>query len=300
MRYPYPHARVSEKQEGEEMRPEPSEIVQLLEKLRMIVEQISVVGQEDLSPRLAKNVQTAMIEITDKMLKVTRHLDPIKQPADVFDPSDPGLVGRFVALALLAQSRRALADISKFYGSGVYALYYKGNNKPYSPISATEHPIYVGKANPTNTAAKTPSEQGDKLTSRLNEHRRNIQKTQDDQANTLFVDDFECRFLVVQSGWESAAESYLIHLYRPIWNDQTKICYGFGKHGDDPGTRSNLRSPWDTLHPGRDWAHRDSKMKDAKSAETIRRELAEHFKSNPPLKTIDKVFKRFIDELRQT
>lgn len=282
------------------MRPDQPGVEQLLEKLKLIVDQIAEAGMEGLSPRLTKSVQTGMVEITDKLLKVARVIDPIKQPDVVFDPSNPSLVGRFVALALLAQSRRPLADISKFYGSGVYALYYKGNNKPYFPISSTEHPIYVGKANPTNTAAKTPSEQGDKLTSRLNEHRRNIQKAQDDHAKTLLLDDFECRFLVVQSGWQTAAESYLIHLYRPIWNDQTKICYGFGKHGDDPGTRSNLRSPWDTLHPGRDWAHRDSKMKDAKSAETIRRELAEHFKSNPPLKTIDKVFKRFIDEMRQT
>jgi hypothetical protein len=282
------------------MRPDQPGVEQLLEQLRLIVKQIAKTGTEGLSPRLTKSVQAGVVEITDKLLKVARDLDPIKQPDVVFDPANPSLVGRFVALALLAQSRRPLADITKFYGSGVYTLYYKGNNKPYSPISSTEHPIYVGKANPSNTAAKTPSEQGDKLTSRLNEHRRNIQKAQDDHAKTLLLEDFECRFLVVQSGWESAAESYLIQLYRPIWNDQTKICYGFGKHGDDPETRSNLRSPWDTLHPGRDWAHRDSKMKDAKSAETIRIELAEHFKSNPPLKTIDKVFKRFIDELRQT
>jgi hypothetical protein len=282
------------------MRPSQPGVEQLLEKLKQIVDQISEADMAGLPPRLTKSVQTGMVDVTNKLLKVVRVNDPIKQPDVVFDPSNPALVGRFVALALLAQARRPLANISRFYGSGVYALYYKGNNRPYTPISGTEHPIYVGKANPANTTAKAPSEQGDKLTSRLNEHRRNIKKAQDDRAKTLLLDDFECRFLVVQSGWETAAESYLIHLYRPIWNDQTKICYGFGKHGDDPGTRSNLRSPWDTLHPGRDWAHRDSKMKDAKSAETIRLELAEHFKSNPPLKTIDKVFKRFIDELRQT
>ena len=63
---------------------------------------------------------------------------------------------------------------------------------------------------------------------------------------------------------QNGAENYLIDLFKPIWNSEIGICYGFGKHGDDPGTRKNLRSPWDSLHPGRDWAYRDPAMKDAK------------------------------------
>ena len=60
--------------------------------------------------------------------------------------------------------------------------------------------------------------------------------------------------LVVQSGWETAAEDYLIRLFRPIWNKETKILYGLGKHGDSAETRTNKRSLWDTLHPARVWA----------------------------------------------
>ena len=113
------------------------------------------------------------------------------------------------------------------------------------------------------------SGEGDRLSNRLNDHRKNIGK-----AATLQLEDFEYRALVVQTGWQTAAEDYLIHLFKPIWNNEVKICYGFGKHGDDPGTRANLRSPWDTLHPGRVWAHRDPNMKDARSAKRIVEDIA--------------------------
>ncbi len=81
---------------------------------------------------------------------------------------------------------------------------------------------------------------------------------------------------MVQSGWELAAETYLINFFHPVWNNQTKICYGIGKHGDSQKTRANKRSPWDTLHPGRPWAdHPD--LVDAFPEEKIRSNLAAHF-----------------------
>lgn len=43
--------------------------------------------------------------------------------------------------------------------------------------------------------------------------------------------------LVVQTGWQDSAENYLIELFEPIWNSEVNICFGFGKHGDDPKTR---------------------------------------------------------------
>jgi len=112
------------------------------------------------------------------------------------------------------------------------------------------------------------------------------------------VEDFEYRALVVQTGWQDSAENYLIELFKPIWNSEVNICYGFGKHGDDPGTRANLRSPWDTMHPGRDWAHRDPKMKDARAAERITGDIAEHLAKYPPVKSIDEILRRFLDEMR--
>ena len=38
----------------------------------------------------------------------------------------------------------------------------------------------------------------------------------------------------VQSHWQGAAEGYLINLFRPVWNNETDVCYGLGKHGDAP------------------------------------------------------------------
>lgn len=74
--------------------------------------------------------------------------------------------------------------------------------------------------------------------------------------------------------------------------------FGFGKHGDDPGTRANLRSPWDTLHHVRDSAHRDLNTKDARASERIIEDIARHLAKYPPLGSIDEVLRRFLEEMR--
>ena len=100
------------------------------------------------------------------------------------------------------------------------------------------------------------------------------------------------------AGAVSSAEDYLIHVFKPIWNSQVGICYGIGKHGDDPKTRANLRSPWDTLHPGRDWAYRDPKMKDARPRERILQDIKQHLAKDPPFASIDQILRRFLEEIR--
>lgn len=229
----------------------------------------------------------------DDLAALLTEIDPISTPSSVFDPANPKVVGRFVSLALVAQPRMALTDLGRFYGSGVYAVYYNGPFPLYAPIAKTETPIYVGKASPSITGAKSPRDQGEKVSARLGEHRRNIGLA----ATTLDLADFECRALIVQSGWEEAAENYLIHLFRPIWNQETKLAFGLGKHGDASSTRSNKRSPWDTLHPGRKWA--EDTAKDQKPIAQIEAELAEHFKVHPAMATSAEVLQTFLDELRQ-
>jgi Eco29kI restriction endonuclease len=220
-------------------------------------------------------------------------LDPVRQPTSVFDPSNPKIVGRFVSLALVAQSRHPLAEIPRSYGSGVYAIYYRGGFSLYAALKDKETPIYVGQAAPAINNARTPIEQGTRLCDRLSDHRKNIGRA----STTLSIDDFEFRSLVVQSGWETAAEDYLIHLFKPIWNSETKLVFGLGKHGDSATTRANRRSPWDTLHPGRTWA--EATKEDAKSPETIATELTTHFAKHPVFPDIETVLTNFIDELRQ-
>lgn len=272
----------------------PGKFEELADQLKKLSETLAQEEAAQLPAPRAKRVRKTIAEAYEKLRKVIEDLDPIKHPGFVFEPSNPNVAGRVVGVAMIAQPRKPLGSVDKFYGSGVYAIYYNGGFKAYKGISKKEHPIYVGKADPADQASKTAMEQGDRLSNRLNDHRKNIAKA----ASTLRLEDFEYRALVVQTGYQTAAEDYLIHLFKPIWNNEVDICYGFGKHGDDPGTRANLRSPWDTLHPGRDWAHRDPKMKDARPAERIVEEIAQHLAKYPPLGSIDEILRRFLEEMR--
>ncbi len=83
---------------------------------------------------------------------------------------------------------------------------------------------------------------------RLRKHARSIE-----QASNLELDDFRCRFLVLDDVWVRMAERMLISWYKPLWN---VIVDGFGNN--DPGKRraTQFRSSWDVLHPGRPWAEK--------------------------------------------
>jgi hypothetical protein len=179
-------------------------------------------------------------------------------------------------------------------GAGVYALYYHGDFPEYAPLVQSENPIYVGKSDPADGAARTPRQQGKKLFDRLRRHQKSIREA----AANLRSEDFACRYLVVQSGAQVAAEKALINLFQPIWNDEIGICWGIGKHGDSAGTRANKRAPWDTLHAGRPWAG-DARLEDAKSVIQIREEIAEHLRANPPFPDLDSVLRHFLEHLKQ-
>ena len=223
-----------------------------------------------------KELRASIESVLDRLQQLLPELDPIKQPPHVLDPSDPGVVGRLIAETLLVQDRHRLT-MPKFYGSGVYALYYSGSFDAYQPIVGTETPIYLGKADPAIPNATSPVKQGIRLWNRLNDHRRSI-----NAASNLDIENFECRFLVVKSAWQGTAETYLIDRFMPVWNNEARICYGFGKHGDDPGTRGNTRSPWDTLHPGREWATKPANVPYHLTPDEIKLEITEHYKKYLP------------------
>jgi len=271
-------------------------IVEIADRLKVdLAELIEATIAKPPSSDARKRLDTELCALVDQVDHLLRDLDPVRQPRFMFDPGKPSVVGRFIALAMISQPKAALTDIERFYGSGVYALYYDGNYSVYEPIRGSESPIYVGKADPQFEAATQPSDQGERLYNRLRDHRRSIGKAKD----SLRIEDFQYRSLVVQSGWQGAAEDYLIQLFKPVWNSETKICYGLGKHGDDPNTRANLRSPWDTLHPGRDWAWRDPDMADARHRERILADLKTHFASEIVYGDLGRILKEFVEELRQ-
>lgn len=96
------------------------------------------------------------------------------------------------------------------------------------------------------------------------------------------ISDFDFRYLVVRSAWVETAEDQLIEHFRPVWNMETKVCCGYGKHGDDLGTRANKRSPWDTLHPGREWATRAGNTPSFLEVEEIKTAILKQFQDYPP------------------
>lgn len=253
-----------------------TDVKQFIEELQSLLNSIpSMAGAASkLNDRARKNLKIELQEIIKELDDFLCQLDPISQPNYVFDPSDPHIIGRLIARTLLEQQRTALGKLEKFYGSGVYAVYYCGKFDAYSSISKTEIPIYVGKVDPKVPGAQTPEEQGIKLYDRLvKDHAKNIEK-----AQNLDLADFECRFLVVKSAWQNTAESYLIDWFKPVWNNEIKICYGFGKHGDKKETRDNTKSPWDTIHPGRSWAA-DHKPYSLSAAEIIQ-QIQNHYAQN--------------------
>ncbi|MBZ0272916.1 Eco29kI family restriction endonuclease [bacterium] len=271
------------------------EIENIAAQLRDLSERLAAEETTSLTAPRARKARRTIAAAYEKIRIVLDDLDPIKHPGYVFKPSNPEVAGRIIGVALIAQPRKPMEAIARFYGSGVYALYYRGNFHAYKRISGMEHPIYIGKADPAKPNSETALEQGDRLARRLKEHSKNLVKV----STTLNLNDFEYRALVVQTGYQSAAEEYLINLFKPIWNKEIEICYGFGKHGDSPDTRANLRSPWDTLHPGREWAHRDPNMKDARLQSTLIQAIAAHFAKYPPLRSVDEILRRFLDEMRE-
>lgn len=181
-----------------------------------------------------------------------------------FNPLDKTNLGSSVADALLARPALPLAELEKFPGAGVYAIYYSGEFKPYAALAALNSsgdfhaPIYVGKAVPEGArkGGSLESKPGRVLFRRLAEHAETIRA-----AVNLNIDDFHCRFLVVDDIWIPLGESLLIARFSPIWNS---LVDGFGNHDPGSGRHAGMRPRWDVLHPGRLWAEKCRDRKETK------------------------------------
>lgn len=172
-----------------------------------------------------------------------------------YNPLDKKNLGVSAATAMLASKVHKLPP-NKFVGAGVYALYYKGDFEPYAKIAdmnknAFNIPIYVGKAVPAGArkgGLGMDVDHGLALYNRLSEHYSSIEA-----AENLNVDDFYCRFLVVDDIWIPLAESLLIEKFKPLWN---RCVDGFGNHDPGSGRHNQQKSPWDCIHKGRAWAEK--------------------------------------------
>ncbi|MEN9854987.1 MAG: hypothetical protein RL186_939 [Pseudomonadota bacterium] len=168
---------------------------------------------------------------------------------------------------------------NRFYGTGVYALYYTGENPIYDSLKqanrlAYDLPIYVGKAVPKGWRQGRMSDsalnQSRGLHSRLKEHKRNIEI-----SSGIEVDDFTCRFVIFENAGSdmiSTVEAALIRLFRPLWNTTVD---GFGNHTPGAGRFEQAKSDWDVIHPGRVFAEKCKGI--SRSRELIEKNIIAHF-----------------------
>ncbi|MGR3972523.1 Eco29kI family restriction endonuclease [Shewanella sp. 1180_01] len=190
-----------------------------------------------------------------------------------FNPLDKKNLGASVAEAMFTGQVHQLGELNAFSGAGIYAIYYSGNFRQYEEISKRNKdgimtaPIYVGKAVPAGSRkgmGATSNYTGKALYSRLSEHAESIRST-----SNLKIEDFTCRFLVVDDIWIPLGESLLIARYSPLWN---AIIDGFGNHDPGSGRYNGMRPRWDVLHPGRGWAIKCKER--VETAEDIARDVS--------------------------
>lgn len=141
-------------------------------------------------------------------------------------------------------------------GAGVYAIYYSGNFPHYDPLvlfndgKRVKVPIYVGKADPKGArkGVKLDPDVSDECSSiyqRLGNHIKRISASEN-----LKVEDFSFRCVVLDHVWIRLAESGMIAIYNPLWN---QVLDGFGNKIPGKKRQHQSRSAWDTIHPGKGW-----------------------------------------------
>lgn len=197
-----------------------------------------------------------------------------------YNPLDKQNLGISVAEALLARKAVSLGKVGRSKGAGIYALYYSGDFPAYEEIAKRNRegkfsaPIYVGKAVPPGArkgGIGLGDDPGFALAGRLREHADSIRA-----AENLNIEDFHCRYLVVEDIWIPLGESLLIARLAPLWN---RLIDGYGNHDPGKGRYNQLRSRWDVLHPGRPWALKCQARDE--TAEQIQAEVVEYLRSLP-------------------
>jgi len=206
--------------------------------------------------------------------------------AEVFNPLDKTHLGESVRDKLLKRPVVQLPP-NRFMGAGIYAIYYTGKFRAYKKIASIAPnkegavPIYVGKAVPAGSRKGgyvLDADPEDVLHRRLSEHADSIKAA----SSTLAPSYFKSRYLLVDDIWIPLGESLLIQTFQPVWN---KFVDGFGHHDQGSTRRSQKKSAWDTLHPGRPWAEK-VEQPNKKSAKQIATDVIAYLDRLIPPSTI--------------
>ncbi|MFI8258299.1 Eco29kI family restriction endonuclease [Streptomyces filamentosus] len=169
---------------------------------------------------------------------------PDDAPLLPFNPLGIDLLSRNLREEMDGRPRVPLDQVERFPGAGLYALYYKGDLGIYEGLRGADVPIYVGKASAGNSDyGDAPNLAAAQLFRRITDHRRSI-----NEADNLDASHFDVRYLTLDDIWIVLGERALLRTHSPVlWNT---VMTGFG--GNAPGEgRSNGRSVWDSIHPGR-------------------------------------------------
>ena len=205
----------------------------------------------------------------------------MKKKTQLYNPLDKINLAKSIEIELLARPIEALAEVDHITGAGVYVIYYTGPFPAYAPVAESnagdrfESPIYVGKAIPKGGrkggVSKDVAATGRALADRLRQHASSIAEVQN-----LELADFQLRHLVVDDIWIPLGENMLIETFKPVWN---RAIDGFGNK--DPGRRraTQYRSPWDVLHPGREFAKKLAES--PLSVEFLTRRIEDYFAGRP-------------------
>lgn len=213
--------------------------------------------------------------------------------AEAFNPLTVPNLALALALELLEQPVNPLPPKAPFPGAGIYAIYYLGDYAGYRELikrndgENCKAPIYIGRAvrkgwrkgiqfSPYTKSA---------VYSRLKNHANSI------EATGLKLSDFRCRFLVVDDAFIDLAESVLISLFRPLWN---QVVDGFGNNPTGGPRATQGRSDWEVLHPGR--ARGTGKEK--RPGVEILKSIGSHFEESQSAQT-DAELRRIADRVRK-
>jgi hypothetical protein len=195
----------------------------------------------------------------------------------IYNPLDKDHLAENIVREFFKRKLHPLPPAESFAGAGIYALYYRGNYPLYrkisqslksflsaEPASSAEQPkpIYIGKSDPPGrrkgSFEEEPTEEGEdealevlttvpthrKLHERLGQHATSISMAK----KNLKLDDFLCRYMLVDEIWVALGEARLVDWFKPVWN---VMIDGFGSKVEGIGRADSARSVWDILHPGR-------------------------------------------------